>query len=170
MMIGYFSVVLCFICHFYHICWKNLSKRPAVEPSVFWEIRTIFQKKSFFLCCFFTFAFFVLFHIFVDFRLPLPPPLAQVGPICDRFWSRFCSVLVEVGERSRFLEPFETHAANKTHTHTHHNPTTPQPHNPTNPQTHKPTNPQTEKPWPGGMRACALSPHVVAGHRACLRA
>ena len=82
-------VVLCFICHFYHICWKSLGKRPAVEPSDFWENHTRFQKQRFFLFCFFTFAFFILFHIFVDFRLPLPPPLAQINLICGRFWSHF---------------------------------------------------------------------------------
>ena len=160
-------VVLCFICHFYNICWKNLGKRPAVEPSDFWENRTRFQKQCFFLFCFFTFAFFILFHIFVNFRLPLPPPLAQIGFICGRCWSHFCSVLVEVGERSRVLELFGTQAANKTHTHT----TTPQPHNTTcnlvwhrtarprnttGNHTHKHTNRRIQKTWPGGMRARAF--------------
>ena len=129
MMIGYFSVFSAFRCAMFYMSFvshllKNLSKRPAVEPSDFWENRTRFQKQSFFLFCFFTFAFFIHFHIFVNFWLPL----AQIGLICGRFRSHFCSVLVEVGERSRFLELFGTHAANKTHTHTHthHNPTTPQ--------------------------------------------
>ena len=73
---------------------------------------------------------FFYFYIFVlIFGCPFPPPLAQIGPICGRLRSRFCSVLVEVGERSRFVELFGTHAANKTHTHT--NTTTPQPHNTT---------------------------------------
>ena len=38
---------------------------------------------------------FLLFHIFVYFRVPVPPrPLGQIGPICDRFWSNFCSILL----------------------------------------------------------------------------
>ena len=72
---------------------------------------------------------FLYFSYFCRFSVAPFPPLAQIGPICGRFWSHFCSVLVEVGERSRFLELFGTHAANKTHTHTHT--TTPQPHNTT---------------------------------------
>ena len=134
MMIGYFSVFSAFRCAMFYMSFlshllKKLSKRPAVEPSDFWENRTRFQKQRFFLFCIFTFAFFIFFHIFVNFRLPLPTPLAQIGLICGRFWFHFCSVLVEVGERSRFLKLFGTHAANKTNTHTHT--TTPQPHNPT---------------------------------------
>ena len=91
MMIGYFSVFSVFRCAMFYMSFlshllKKLSKRPAVEPSDFWENRTRFQKQCFFLFCFFTFAFFILFHIFVNFRLPLPTPLAQIGLICVRFW------------------------------------------------------------------------------------
>ena len=101
MMIGYFSVFFAFRCAMFYMSFlshllKNLSKRPAVEPSDFWENRTRFQKQCLFLFCIFTFAFFIFFHIFVNFRLPLPTPLAQIGLICDRFWSNLYRLLVDL--------------------------------------------------------------------------
>ena len=119
-----FVVLLCFICHFYHICWKNLSKRPAVEPSDFWENRTRFQKQRFFLFCLFTFAFFIIFIFSLIFVCPFLPSLDQLGLICGRLWFNFNSVLVEVGERRRRkLQDLRGQTKRKTPIPTTHNPT-----------------------------------------------
>ena len=45
------------------------------------------------------------FHFVVDFRVPLAPPLGQIGPIFDRCWCHVCSLLVENVERRRRKQP-----------------------------------------------------------------
>ena len=75
----------------------------------------------FFLFCILTFTFFIFSNICVDFRLPLPPSLGQLGPICDRFGFNFCSVSLEVGERRRRKRQ-DPRGQTKKNTHTH-NPT-----------------------------------------------
>jgi hypothetical protein len=114
-------VVLYFICHFYYICWTNLSKRPAVKPSDFWENRTRFQKQRFFF--FFNFGYLRLrVYNFLYFCWFSGPAWCPPGPK----WAEKASTNDPLG---LFLQLFGTHAANKTHTHTHT--TTPQPHNTT---------------------------------------
>ena len=43
----------------------------------------------------FAFAFFSIFHIVVDFRVPLADPLGKIGSILDRFWYRCWSNIPE---------------------------------------------------------------------------
>ena len=82
-----FSAFLCamFLCTSCITVVDNtiVNAQPLSTP-VFEKIAPYFRKEKK-LIWFFTFVFcFLLFHIFVDFRVPLPPRLGQIGPICDR--------------------------------------------------------------------------------------
>ena len=98
-----FCFSLCYV--LYAICIifvdKTTVNAQPLSPPNFEKIAPHFKNNVFSYFASLRLRF-LLFHIFVDFRLPLPPfPLGQIGPICDRFWSHVCSVLVEAGERRR---------------------------------------------------------------------
>ena len=158
---SFFCFSLCYVLYVIFITFvENTSvNAQPLSPPIFQKIAPDFKNKVF-LCCFFTFAFFILVHIFVNFRLPLPTPwprlvpfVVDFGPIFVRFWS--------------FLRP--TRPIKHTHTTIPqpHNTTcnlvwhrTAQPRNTTGNHTHKPTNRRLQKTWPGGMRARALNKNL----------
>ncbi len=102
-------------------CNKTSVNAQPLSPPIFEKIASRFQQQRFFLFCILTSTFFIFSSICVDFRLPLPPSLGQLGPICDRFGFHFCSVLLEVGERRRRKRQ-DPRGQTKKNTHTH-NPT-----------------------------------------------
>ena len=67
-----------------------------LSPPIFDKI-AIFQTKRLSYFVSFLLRFFLLFQVFVDFRIPP----GQIGPICDRFGSHVCSMWLEVVERRR---------------------------------------------------------------------
>ena len=99
-------VSLCFV--LYNIFITFFKKHPSR-----WAIR--FLRKSqhikniiIFLIFVFAFAFFLLFHISVDFRVPLADALGQIGIIFDRCWwhcwfnvSAFSAARAELLQRLR---------------------------------------------------------------------
>jgi hypothetical protein len=99
---------------------KALVNAQPLGPPIFENIAPDFKNKvfSYFASLKLSFLYFFIFLLIFGCPFPPPPP-AQIGFICGRFWFYFCFVSAEVDERSRFLDLFGTQAANKTHTHTH---------------------------------------------------
>ena len=93
MMIGYFSICSAFRCAmFYMFFFITFVEKASViaqplSPPIFEKIAP--EKTKRFLILLLYVCVFYVFSFFVDFRLPLPPPLAQIGPICGRIWSHF---------------------------------------------------------------------------------
>ena len=81
--------VLCFIQHFYHFFHKTSVNAQPLSPPFFEEIAA--HKKNVFSHFCVCVCVFSIFHIFVDFRVPLADPLGQIGSILDRFWCHFWS-------------------------------------------------------------------------------
>jgi hypothetical protein len=79
---------------------SSVNAQP-LSPPIFEKIEPDVKNKvfSYFGSLRLSFSYFLVFLLI--FGCPFPPPaLAQIGPICGRCRSHFCSVLVEVGERS----------------------------------------------------------------------
>ena len=82
---------------FYKTFISRFLQTPSRRALRFLEINnTIEIKKQ--CVCFRSFAFFYLFYIFDDVRVPLAPPLGQIGPMFGRMWWHCWSMLVEVVE------------------------------------------------------------------------
>ena len=60
-----------------------------MSPPFFEEIAAHKKHMFFVLIIVFAFAFFLFFHISVDFRVPLADALGQIRFILDRFWCHF---------------------------------------------------------------------------------
>ena len=108
-MIGHFSVFSAFRCAMFYMSIfitfvekTSVNAQPLSSP-IFEKMAPDFKNKVFFLFCFFTFAFFILFHIFVNFRLPLPPP----GPDWSHLWSILVPFLFGFGRSWRTKQSFE---------------------------------------------------------------
>ena len=92
--IGSTSVFVCvsLCCVLYDILITFVDKTPLnaqpLSPPIFEKIAPHFKNNVF---SYFGSLrlYFLNFHIFVDFRLPLSPPLGQIGPICDRLRFHF---------------------------------------------------------------------------------
>ena len=69
-----------------------------LSPPMFEKIAPHFKNKVFSYFVYLRLRFLYFFICSLMFGCPFPP-LAQIGPICGRFWFHFCSVLVKVGER-----------------------------------------------------------------------
>ena len=78
------SVLYDILITFFH---KTSVNAQPLGPPFLEEIAA--HKKNKKLIFVFAFVFFLLFHISVDFRVPLADPLGQIGSILDRFWCHF---------------------------------------------------------------------------------
>ena len=76
---------------FNNILFQKTSVNVQPLSCLFFEEIAAHKKDMFFLICVFAFALFLLFHISVDFQVPLADALGQIGSIWDRFWCHFWS-------------------------------------------------------------------------------
>jgi hypothetical protein len=93
MMIGYFYVFFCFsLCYVLYVIFITFVEKTSVNaqplsPPIFEKIAPDFKNNVFSYFAYLRLRFLYFFIFSLIFGCPFPPFLAQIGPICGRFWS-----------------------------------------------------------------------------------
>ena len=99
LLFRFFCFSLCYVLYVIFITFveKTSVNAQPLSPPILEKIAPDFKNIVFFLFCIFTFAFCILFHIFVNFRLPLPTLLEMTGSrIIFRALQRIVTFLFDV--------------------------------------------------------------------------